>query len=86
MSKVANFLGSSSVPKGLREGALAIYCRRVYSSNISGLHGALAFKCRMFRVYAYVRPRCDETNLRRARPISASFSDGSNLRHSASKS
>ena len=34
----------------------------------------------------YVRPLCDETNLRRQRPISASFSEGSGFRHSFSRS
>lgn len=38
MSKSLNLLGVSSVPKGLRWGAFATNWRRVYSSNISGLH------------------------------------------------
>lgn len=38
------------------------------------------------RPSTYVRPRCDDTHLRRQSPISMSFSDGSGLRHSVSKS
>ena len=34
----------------------------------------------------YVKPRCEETHFRRARPISANFSDDSGLRHSVSRS
>lgn len=36
-SKSLKWLASSSVPKGLRAGALATYWRRVYSSKMSGL-------------------------------------------------
>lgn len=34
----------------------------------------------------YVRPRCEEIHFRRHNPISNSFSEGSGLRHSASRS
>lgn len=37
MSNSMNFAGLSSMPKGLRSGAFATYCLRVYSSNNSGL-------------------------------------------------
>ena len=36
--------------------------------------------------FAHVRPLCDETNLRRASPISDNFSDGPGLTHSVSRS
>ena len=40
----------------------------------------------MLRLATYVKPRCDDTNLRSARPISGSFSDETDLRHSTSRS
>ena len=85
-SKSAKLLGVSSSPKGLCSGALAIYCRRVYSSNISGL-------CELRKISmlanvrgAHVKPLWDETYLRSASPISERTFDGSGLRHSFSKS
>lgn len=84
-SNSANFWGSSSMPKGFRLGAFAMYWRRVYSSNISGL-----LKIRMRYVKArgitHVRPRCEDTNFRSASPMSDSMCEGSGLRHSVSRS
>jgi hypothetical protein len=68
MSKSVNFAGSSSVPKGLRSGALATYCLRVYSSKISELYEVSGV--RILEGNTNVRPRWDETNFSSARPIS----------------
>lgn len=89
MSRSTNFFGVSSIPKGLRRGALDTYCRRTYSSNISGLKGILEENKAISKKGErgpYVKLLCDETCLRRASPISSSFSDGSGLKHSVSKS
>lgn len=55
ISNSANLAGSSSVPKGLRSGAFATYCRRVYSSKISGLR--IVSGCTRYDTYsAWVEP------------------------------
>lgn len=55
ISNSANLAGSSSVPKGLRSGAFATNCRRVYSSKISGLR--IVSGCTRYRGYsAWAKP------------------------------
>ena len=85
-SNSANLFGISSSPKGLWSGALAIYCRRVYSSNISGLYELRKMYMSAKVREAHVKPLWDETYLRSASPISERTFDGSGLRHSFSRS
>lgn len=84
-SKSLNLLGSSSVPKGLRCGAFATNCRRVYSSKMSSLPSISASPWSE-DTKSYVRPLCDETCFSNANPICASFSDACGFRHSLSSS
>jgi len=63
-----------------------MYWRRVYSSKISGLTLILDRRIICNKRSAHVRPRCEETYFKRASPISASFAEGSGLRHSVSRS